>query len=132
MSQNVVASFYTAITGLGNIGCSTRNYEVEAPSMEVLPLLTFQIISSPLEQTFDRSLLKDYLFQVDIYARKQDGMSFLGAINKKLVDGLNGATPAITGHGSAKIDCVSEGIRFVEGEYLRITSEFRLRTGKIN
>ena len=131
MSQYVVASFYTAVSGLGDIGCSTRNFEAEAPSMETLPLLTFQIISAPFEQTFDRSSLKDYLFQVDIYGRKQSGMSAIGNINRRLVAGLNGATPAITGHGTAKIDCVNEGTRSVEGEYLRVTSEFRLRTGTI-
>ena len=136
MSQDVVKAFYTQLIsdtsgGSFHAAVSGRIYEQEAPSMEAVPLSTFQLISAPFEQTFNGSTIKDYLFQVDIYNRKQDGMTALGGIQTKLLALMNNSTPSIDNHGRAKIECTNDGIRSVEGEYLRVITEFRLRTGVI-
>ena len=137
MSQDVVKAFYTQLIsqplkadGLF-VAVSGRIYEQEAPSMEAVPLCIFQLISAPFEQTFNGSSIKDYLFQVDIYNRKQDGMAALGALQTKLFDLMQTGTPSIDNHGAAKIECTNDGIRSVEGEYLRVITEFRLRTGAV-
>ena len=137
MSQDVVKAFYTQLisnTGAGSFhaAVSGRIYEQEAPSMEAVPLAIFQLISAPFEQTFNGSTLKDYLFQVDIYNRKQNGMTALGGIQTKLLTLMNNSTPSIDNHGRAKIECTNDGIRSVEGEYLRVITEFRLRTGAVS
>ena len=91
MSQDVVKAFYTQLISqqLNLLGfynaVGGRIYEQEAPSMETVPLCIFQLISAPFEQTFNGSTLKDYIFQVDIYNRKQDGMAALGALQTKLL-----------------------------------------------
>ncbi len=137
MSQDVVKAFYTQLNSqnfdlLGFYNAvGGRIYEQEAPSMEAVPLCIFQLISAPFEQTFDGSTLKDYIFQVDIYNRKQDGMAALGALQTKLFTLLQNGTPTIDNHGRAKIECTNDGIRSVEGEYLRVITEFRLRTGAV-
>lgn len=135
MSQDVVRAFYRQLISqqLASDGffvaVGGRIYEQEAPSMEAVPLCLFQLISAPFEQTFNGSTLKDYLFQVDIYNRKQDGMAALGGLQTKLFALLQNGTPAIDNHGRTKIECTNDGIRSVEGEYLRVITEFRLRTG---
>ena len=137
MSQDVVKAFYTQLISqqLNLLGfynaVGGRIYEQEAPSMETVPLCIFQLISAPFEQTFNGSTLKDYIFQVDIYNRKQDGMAALGALQTKLFTLLQNGTPTIDNHGRAKIECTNDGIRSVEGEYLRVITEFRLRTGAV-
>jgi hypothetical protein len=135
MSQDVVRAFYYQLTSqqLASdgffVGVGGRIYEREAPAMENTPLAIFQLISAPFEQTFNGSTLKDYLFQVDIYNRKQDGMAALGGIQTKLFTLMQNSTPPISNHGAARIECTNDGIRSVEGEYLRVITEFRLRTG---
>ena len=137
MSQDVVKAFYTQLISQQLnvngffVAVGGRIYEQEAPSMEAVPLCLFQLISAPFEQTFNGSTLKDYLFQVDIYNRKQDGMAALGGLQTKLFALLQNGTPAIDNHGRAKIECTNDGIRSVEGEYLRVITEFRLRTGAV-
>jgi hypothetical protein len=135
MSQDVVKAFYTQLISqqLNLLGfynaVGGRIYEQEAPAMKNTPLAIFQLISAPFEETFNRSTVKDYLFQVDIYNRKQDGMAALGALQTKLFDLMQHGTPLIDNHDRALIECTNDGIRSVEGEYLRVTTEFRLRTG---
>lgn len=137
MSQDVVKAFYTQLISQQlnvngfYVAVGGRIYEQEAPSMEAVPLCIFQLISAPFEQTFNGSTIKDYLFQVDIYNRKQDGMTALGGIQTKLLALMNNSTPSIDNHGRAKIECTNDGIRSVEGEYLRVITEFRLRTGAV-
>ena len=137
MSQDVVKAFYTQlISDSSNLSgfhqaVGGRIYEQEAPAMKSTPLAIFQLISAPFEQTFNGSTIKDYLFQVDIYNRKQDGMAALGGIQTKLFTLMNNSTPSIDNHGRAKIECTNDGIRSVEGEYLRVITEFRLRTGAV-
>jgi hypothetical protein len=137
MSQDVVRAFYYQLTSQQlnangfYVAVGGRIYEQEAPSMEAVPLCIFQLISAPFEQTFNGSTIKDYLFQVDIYNRKQDGMAALGGLQTKLFDLLQNGVPVISNHGTAKIECTNDGIRSVEGEYLRVITEFRLRTGAI-
>lgn len=137
MSQDVVRAFYYQLTSqqldldgfYQRVG--GRIYEQEAPAMENTPLAIFSLISAPFEQTFNGSTIKDYLFQVDIYNRKQNGMAALGAIQTKLLSLMQNGTPVIANHGAAKIECTNDGIRSVEGEYLRVITEFRLRTGAV-
>jgi hypothetical protein len=135
MSQDVVRAFYYQLTSQQlsadgfYVAVGGRIFEQEAPAMKETPLAIFQLISAPFEQTFNGSSLKDYLFQVDIYNRKQDGMAALGGIQTKLFTLMQNSTPVIANHGSAKIECTNDGIRSVEGEYLRVITEFRLRTG---
>jgi hypothetical protein len=137
MSQDVVKAFYTQLTSdSANLAglfqaVSGRIYEQQAPAMKSTPLVIFQLISAPFDQTFNGSTIKDYLFQVDIYNRKQDGMAALGGIQTKLLALMNNSTPSIDNHGRAKIECTNDGIRSVEGEYLRVITEFRLRTGAV-
>ena len=137
MSQDAVKAFYTQLIsdtsgGSFHEAVSGRIYEREAPSMEAVPLAVFNLLSAPFDQTFNGSTLKDYLFQVDIYNRKQNGMTALGGIQTKLLTLMNNSTPSIDNHGSAKIECTNDGIRTVEGEYLRVVTEFRLRTGAVS
>ncbi len=137
MSQDVVRAFYYQLTSqqLDLDGfyqaVGGRIYEQEAPAMENTPLAIFSLISAPFEQTFNGSTIKDYLFQVDIYNRKQNGMAALGGIQTKLLSLMQNGTPVIANHGVAKIECTNDGIRSVEGEYLRVITEFRLRTGAV-
>lgn len=90
MNQDVVKAFYYQFTSQQldlNGFCQAvggRIYEQEAPAMENTPLAIFQLISAPFEQTFNGSTVSDYLFQVDIYNRKQDGMAALGVLQTKL------------------------------------------------
>jgi hypothetical protein len=137
VSQDAVKAFYTQLIsdtsgGSFHEAVSGRIYEREAPSMEAVPLAVFNLLSAPFDQTFNGSTLKDYLFQVDIYNRKQNGMTALGGIQTKLLTLMNNSTPSIDNHGSAKIECTNDGIRTVEGEYLRVVTEFRLRTGAVS
>lgn len=137
MSQDAVKAFYTQLIsdtsgGSFHEAVGGRIYEREAPSMEAVPLAVFNLLSAPFDQTFNGSTLKDYLFQVDIYNRKQNGMTALGGIQTKLLTLMNNSTPSIDNHGSAKIECTNDGIRSVEGEYLRVVTEFRLRTGAVS
>ena len=137
MSQDVVKAFYTQLISQQldadgfYVAVGGRIYEQEAPAMKNTPLAIFQLISAPFEETFNGSTIKDYLFQVDIYNRKQNGMTALGGIQTKLLTLMNNSTPSIDNHGRAKIECTNDGIRSVEGEYLRIITEFRLRTGAV-
>jgi hypothetical protein len=137
VSQDAVKAFYTQLIsdtsgGSFHEAVNGRIYEREAPSMEAVPLAVFNLLSAPFDQTFNGSTLKDYLFQVDIYNRKQNGMTALGGIQTKLLTLMNNSTPSIDNHGSAKIECTNDGIRTVEGEYLRVVTEFRLRTGAVS
>jgi hypothetical protein len=137
MSQDVVKAFYTQLISQQlnvngfYVAVGGRIYEQEAPAMKNTPLAVFQLISAPFEETFNGSTIKDYLFQVDIYNRKQDGMAALGALQTKLFDLMQNGTPTIDNHGRVKIECTNDGIRSVEGEYLRSITEFRLRTGAV-
>ena len=134
MSQDVGKAFYTQLSsdtsgGSFHTAGGGRIYEQEAPSMEAVPLAIFQLISAPFDQTFNGSTVKDYLFQVDIYNRKQDGMTALGGIQTKLFTLMNNSTPSIDNHGTAHTECNNNGIRSAQGEYPRAMTDGTRWTG---
>ena len=137
MSQDVVKGFYDKLISDTSAGSfrtllSNRIFEVEGRTDGAFPHAIFQVIATPYEDTFDASSLKDYLFQVDIYGRKRLGMTAVGAINTALFSLLDRQTITIPNNDPGLVRCVTEGVRTVENDAVRIRSEWLVQTGSFN
>ena len=131
MSQSIMEGMYGKLTASQIAGTlyaavGGRIYSTEAPENATLPLCVFSLITTSVSGTFPGYDLKAATFQVDLYGPRTGGGEVLGDINTKLFALLQEADLTVTGHDLGRVTCTDEGSYFMEGDALRIISQWRV------
>jgi hypothetical protein len=135
LSQDVVTAIYNKLkedTSGGSLHALVggRIYELLAPANNAsFPLCVFNVVTPTVETTFSNKILKQFEFQIDLYGKVSVGMASLAAIQTVLVTTLNQTTIAVANNGTGTFEVVSEARRSIEDQYVRLSTDFRIRCG---
>lgn len=134
MSQTVTKAIYDklATTGSGTFSEAVggRIYELLAPANNAtFPLAVFNVVVPAVQVTFTGKIIHAFDFQVDLYGKLSVGIASLAAAQAKLVTLLNQTEVTVGDSGSGTFEVVSESRRSIEDQYIRLSTDFRLRSG---
>lgn len=134
MSQDVVTAIYSKLSTSGSGSFSEavggRIYELRAPANNAtFPIAVFNVITPGITSVFGGQILKQFVFQVDLYGKASVGIASLAAAQSKLITLLNQTSIAVTNNGTGTFEVVSEARRSLEDQYIRLSTDFRLRCG---
>ena len=93
------------------------------------PIAVFNVITPGVSLVFGGQILKQFVFQVDLYGKASVGIASLAAAQTKLITLLNQTSIAVTNNGTGTFEVVSEARRSLEDQYIRLSTDFRLRCG---
>lgn len=130
MAQAVVKAFYDKLTSasLFSISVGGRVYELRGPVDADFQHAVYSLISVTHDRSFTKSSeVMEHLFQVDIFGRASQGTQAVDVTYQRLDELLNYAQIDPTGFDPCFIIPQTGSIRTVEGEYVRVRSEWVVR-----
>jgi hypothetical protein len=106
-----------------------RIYHGQAPSSPTYPLAIYNTALPGVRSTFSAGVQSDYVFRVDVYARRTAGTNKAMAISEALEDLLHKSTFSVTDNGTASCTLSSGGQVLIEDDFYRVTHEFLVQCG---
>ena len=103
MSQAIKSSLYTKLTADQSGGSlyddlSGRIFELEGKDDEALPLMTYEVVSSPVAGLFDGEIIVKSQVVFTIFGHRRLGAAAIGSIEEKLFTLLKDAELAPSGY----------------------------------
>ena len=132
MSQAIKTALYTKLTTDQSAGSlyddvGGRIYELEGQDDASLPLLTYEVSSTPVEGLYNGTIMLKAQVIVTLYGHRRLGSAALGSIEDKLFTLLNSGTLAPTGYDTnAVMVCVDRDRRTVFDEIIASESVYSL------
>lgn len=132
MSQAIKSALYTKLTADQSAGSlyeavGGRIYELEGQDDVPLPILTYEVTSTPIQALYNGTIMLKAQVILTLYGHRRLGAASLGAVEDKLFTLLNGGSLAPSGYDSnAVMICVDRDRRTVFDEIIAIESVYSL------
>ena len=132
MSQAIKSALYTKLTADQTAGSlyeavGGRIYELEGQDDVPLPILTYEVSSTPVQGLYNGTIMIKAQVILTLYGHRRLGAASLGSVEDKLFTLLNGGSLAPSGYDSnAVMICVDRDRRTVFDEIIAIESVYSL------
>jgi len=133
MSQAIKTALYTKLTADTSAGSlydllGGRIYELEGKDDVDLPLLVYEVTSSPVQGLYNGNIIIKSQLMVTLYGHRRLGSAAIGTIEDKLYDTLSDATLAPTGYDRGVVVVLDRDRRTVFEEIISSESIYSIES----
>ena len=133
MSQAIKTALYTKFTTDTSEGSlydllGGRIYELEGQDDADLPLLVYEVTSSPVQGLYNGNVIIKSQLMVTLYGHRRLGSAAIGTIEDKLYDTLKDATLAPTGYDRGAVVPLDRDRRTVFDEIISSESVYSIES----